>query len=360
LLGRGQLARAAVTYGQRARGFELSFVEPYLLGYRLAFGVDAFVKAQLASPYQAYDSTTRGGGFRFGIPITEEWSTQLRYSVYQQEIGLSSLYNCFPYATHVENGQTVVDCSPASPAMRKAVNDGATLTSLVGYTLVFNTLDNVRNPTKGFLAEFKQDFAGVGGDVNFIRSTVDARYYHDIGWDLVGLLRAQAGHVMGWGGKDLRMLDHFFMGPNLVRGFAPMGMGPRDVTAGATGDALGGTMYWAVSAELQHPLPFAPKDFGMKLALFADAGSVWGYKGLTSYQGPFDAIAQTITPRDVNLIRSSVGAGLVWDSPFGPLRFEYAYALTKDQGQLVTLQDGSQVRVGDRIQEFRFSGGTRF
>jgi outer membrane protein insertion porin family len=119
-------------------------------------------------------------------------------------------------------------------------------------------------------------------------------------------------------------------------------------------------MYWGVSAELQHPLFFAPKDFGMKLAVFADAGSAWNYRGLTSYQGPNDAIAQTINPRDVNMVRSSVGVGLIWDSPFGPLRFEYAYALTKDAGVLVTDTSGLTRRVGDQIQEFRFSGGTRF
>jgi outer membrane protein insertion porin family len=147
------------------------------------------------------------------------------------------------------------------------------------------------------------------------------------------------------------------MGPNLVRGFQTAGIGPRDMTPGSTHDALGGTMYWGVSAELQYPLFFAPKDFGMKLALFADAGSVWGYKGLTSYQGPFDLAAQTMQVRDVNKVRSSVGVGLVWDSPFGPLRFDYAVALSKDDGVWDPVA-GRQV--GDITQAFRFSGGTRF
>jgi outer membrane protein insertion porin family len=157
----------------------------------------------------------------------------------------------------------------------------------------------------------------------------------------------------------LRALDHFFMGPNLVRGFAPAGIGPRDVTPGSVFDSLGGTSYWGVSAELQYPLFFAPKDFGMKLIAFADAGSVWGYKGLIAYRGPNDAATQTITPRDNNVVRSSVGLGLLWESPFGPLRFEYAFALTKDNGLLGP--DGKYIPfTGDRIQEFRFSGGTRF
>ena len=86
-----------------------------------------------------------------------------------------------------------------------------------------------RNPTSGIYAEFKQDFAGVGGDVNFVRSTIEARTYYEMFSDVVAVLRLQGGHVTGWGGKDLRMLDHFQMGPNLVRGFAPNGIGPRDI-----------------------------------------------------------------------------------------------------------------------------------
>ena len=353
LLGTGQMGRVAVSYGQRARGFDLSYVEPYLLGYRLSLGVDVFSKFLLPSAYQSYESRTVGGALRLGVPITEEISTQLRYSIYQTEIKIGDINNCFP-PSDVEPF-----CYPTAPGFRQIANSGPVLTSLVGYSLYYNTLDNSRNPTKGLLLELKQDFAGVGGDVNFIRSNFDGRAYYNVAWDLVLMLRAQAGNVSSWGGQTLRSIDHFFMGPNLVRGFAPAGIGPRDVTPDSTFDALGSTLYWGVSAEFQYPLFFAPKDFGMKLAVFADAGSAWNYKGITSYQGPNDPIAQNITPWDSKKIRSSVGVGLIWDSPFGPLRFEYAYALTKDEGVWTTYK-GQNVRVGDQIQEFRFSGGTRF
>jgi outer membrane protein insertion porin family len=200
----------------------------------------------------------------------------------------------------------------------------------------------------------------VGGDVNFIRSTVDSRFYYNVWSDLVALFRVQGGHITGWGGQELRMLDHFFMGPNLVRGFSIAGIGPRDITPGSTHDALGGTMYWGATFELQHPLFFAPKDFGMKVAAFADAGSLWGYKGLTTYQGPNDIVAQTIVPRDNNTVRSSVGVGLIWDSPFGPLRFDYAIALTRDKFTVFNPVTGVNEDAGDRTQAFRFSGGTKF
>ena len=155
--------------------------------------------------------------------------------------------------------------------------------SLVGYSLSYNTLDNNKSPTSGLYAEIKQDFAGVGGDVNFVRSTFETRNYYEVFSDIVAVFKLQGGHVAGWGGKDLRMLDHFQMGPNLVRGFSPAGIGPRDLTPGTTNDALGGSMYWGASVEAQTPLYFLPKEIGIKVAAFADAGSLWNYKGPTSW-----------------------------------------------------------------------------
>jgi outer membrane protein insertion porin family len=158
------------------------------------------------------------------------------------------------------------------------------------------------------------------------------------------VLRVQGGHITSWNG-DLRMLDHFQMGPSLVRGFAPGGIGPRDLVSG-TADALGGSMYWGASAELQSPLFFTPKDYGLKVAVFADAGSLWDYRGPTSWPIAVGGTGETLTVSDDNTIRTSVGAGIVWDSPFGPMRFDYAFPLT--QGRF------------DRVQQFRFGGGTKF
>ena len=97
----------------------------------------------------------------------------------------------------------------------------------------------------------------------------------------------KAAYVNGWGDKDLRMLDHFQMGPNLVRGFAPSGIGPRDLSqfayTGMQGDALGGTKYWGASYEVQTPLYFLPKDSGVRVAAFVDAGSLWDYQGPTTW-----------------------------------------------------------------------------
>src|SRR4029450_14156256 len=110
-----------------------------------------------------------------------------------------------------------------------------------------NSADTNAKPPAGLLAEFRQDFAGVGGDVKFVRTTTDLYNYREVFPDVVGLLHLQGGQVAGLGG-GLRMLDHFQMGPNLVRGFAPGGIGPRDLTqlpfTGIFGDGMGGSDYW--------------------------------------------------------------------------------------------------------------------
>jgi outer membrane protein insertion porin family len=230
------------------------------------------------------------------------------------------------------------------------------LTSSVGYTLAYNTLDNNKVPTAGMFVELKQDFAGVGGDVNFIRSTVDARQYAEVLPDIVGMLRLQGGHVASWGGKDLRVLDHFQNSSNIVRGFETGGFGPRDLTcetaaaSGARCDALGGSLYWGATAEVQTPLYFLPKEIGIKLAGFVDAGSLWDYKGPTSYTNPAPGGGTfTVDTGGSNSgmdIRASAGIGLLWDSPLGPIRFDFAFPFMKESY--------------DRTQWFRFSGGATF
>jgi len=376
LLGHGLYAKASVQYGQYARGYTFSFVEPYLLGYRLALGVDIFSKFQKPTNFVSYETRTTGGGLRLGFTLREDLSLQLRYSIYDQKIVIPDLLrNCLNISPSSANGTFPTDVNgrdavtglpfidpatgmpftqncfadgEASLAVRRELANGSVLTSLVGYDLAYNTLDNNRNPTSGLLAILKQDFAGVGGDVQYIRTTGDIRSYYEAIQDVVGVLHLQGGYIHGWGSNGLRMLDHFQMGANLVRGFAPAGIGPRDITNGSFGDALGGSMYWGASVEFQTPFFFAPKEVGVKLAVFADAGSVWRYVGPTSWFPPTPgATGETLTLSNNNMfVNSSVGVGLLWASPFGPLRFDLAYPITKQPF--------------DRTQIFRFSGGTVF
>jgi len=337
-LGRGLFAKASVQYGQYARGYSLSFVEPYLLDYRVALGLDVYQRTQLQNQYIQYGTKTLGFSPRLGFQLREDLSLQLRYSLYQQEITLPDT---------LRNPATTTISLP----VLMELNQGAALTSMVGYTLTYNTLDNNKNPTDGLLIDWKQDFAGVGGDVSYFKSSIDAKYYTPLVSDIVGIIRLQGGILNKVGNNEIRMLDHFQMGPNLVRGFAPNGIGPRDISLWNTygyGDALGGTQYWGASVELQMPFWFLPKEVGLKGAIYADAGQLTGYKG-PPYPGvgvPAALAARTFTPFDDEVVRSSVGVGLIWQSPFGPLRFDYAVPLTKGKY--------------DRVQEFRFGGGTTF
>ncbi|MGX4771588.1 outer membrane protein assembly factor BamA [Bradyrhizobium guangdongense] len=384
LLGRGLFAKASVTYGQYARGYSLSFVEPYLLDYRVALGLDLYQRQQLSNSYISYGTKTLGFSPRLGFSLREDLALQVRYSVYQQEITLPSiLANCnnnigtaafnpspaFANANGLTldpstNGLGCYSDGEASLPVRRELANGKTLTSALGYTLTYNTLDNNKNPTDGLLIDFKQDFAGVGGDVTYLKTAGDAKYYQSLVSDLVGLVHLQGG-VLTKMGSDLRMLDHFQMGPNLVRGFAPNGIGPRDLNPYGTQDAIGGTKYWGASLELQMPFWFLPKEVGLKGAVYADAGGLYDYQGPTTWSVTNEMTTpknSTCTPSTVNpatpgtctgliyddskVVRSSVGVGLIWASPFGPLRFDYAVPLTKGKY--------------DRTQEFRFGGGTTF
>jgi outer membrane protein insertion porin family len=382
LMGRGLYGKVSVSYGQYSRGASLSLVEPYLFGERLALGLDLSYKQQLQTSYTSYGVTTLGFSPRLGLALREDLSLQLRYSLYQQRISLTSAYNncnnngsnpslAFnPTPAYIKNVLGGADPTNASDSsyygygcyadgesalpVRKELSEGATWTSSIGYTLNYNTLDNTRNPTDGLLVDFRQDFAGVGGNVTYLKTTADAKYYTPLVAEIVGLIHLQGGVLTKVGDNDLRMLDHFQMGQNLVRGFGSNGIGPRDITYrdyGVTGDSLGGTKYWGASFEMQMPFWFLPKEVGLKGAVYADAGSLWGYQGPTSWSATGEVNSAAcpacgLQYDDSKVIRSSVGVGLIWASPFGPLRFDYAVPLTKGKY--------------DTVQEFRFGGGTSF
>src|SRR6201999_485429 len=198
------------------------------------------------------------------------------------------------------NGYGCYGDGEASLPVRQELAQGATITSLVGYTLNYNTLDNNKNPTNGLLVDWRQDFAGVGGDVSYLKSTIDAKYYTPLVSDIVGIIHLQGGMLNEIGNNGLRMLDHFQMGPNLVRGFAPNGIGPRDINPYGTMDALGGTKYWGASFELQMPFWFLPKEVGLKGAVYADAGGLTDYQGPTSWAATGEVNAPGCTPATNN------------------------------------------------------------
>lgn len=367
-LGRGQYAKISASNGQRSRGGEFSFTEPFFMGHRISAGFDIFTRFTDATDYSRYETRTTGFTLRAGVPITEEFSVGARYSAYQTEIKVPNSASK-PYANcdgSVINNpsppvgiNTCVSDGEASVAIKEA--RGKTITSLLGLTFVYNSLDNPRDPTSGFFAEFKPEVAGLGGDSRFVRATAVARYYYPITDDIIGMLKVQGGHMVGFGGQKLRVLDHFYMGPDLVRGFASNGLGPRDRSGDSAANAVGGTTYFGGTAEVTFPIFGLPREIGLRGALFADAGTLFGYKGRKQFDlngngtiactdpGNVRFQSECLDVKDENKIRSSVGVGLLWASPLGPIRFDYAFALSKVDGA-----------GGDRKQAFRFSGGARF
>lgn len=320
-LGRGYNMRVAVGGGTSTRSFEFGFTDPYFLGRRISAGVNVYRRSYDESDFRSYDYQTTGGGITFGFPITDDFSIQSGYKVEFQEISVDS------------DKCDGVGGDDASLAICTAAPE--TLVSSVFYSLVYDTLDSRTDPHDGLYARFQQEFAGVGGDVRWLRTTGTSAYYHELlpDRDIIGFVKVQGGHIFGFG-EDVRLLDHFFKGGETVRGFENSGFGPRDAL---TGDALGGKIYAAATAEVQFPLPVIPRDIGFKGAFFADAGTM------------FDTDAENIAGVTVNddaTLRSSVGGSLIWASPLGPLRADFAYVLTSESY--------------DELRWFRFGGGTRF
>lgn len=349
-LGRGQAVRIAGQFGQRTRGIDFSFTEPFFLGYRLAAGIDLYSKYTDETSFARYENRITGGTLRLGVPITEEFSITGRYSLFQQDLKIpntpSQPFNDCTAAAVVNVPLLARPACELNGEASRAVKEaaGQTITSLVGLSFTYNSLDNFQNPKSGLFAEIRPEVAGLGGDARYFRVSGDARYYHELFEDVIGIARVQGGYVNAFGGKRLRITDHYFLGPSLVRGFESSGIGPRDIsTRDSAANAVGGTTYFGASLEVQFPLPLVPRTLGMRGAVFADAGTLFGYKGNTRF-GP--APGDTIVVQDDRTIRSSVGAGLLWNSPLGPIRFDYAIATSKGKG--------------DRTQAFRFSGGTSF
>ncbi|MFA5899520.1 MAG: BamA/TamA family outer membrane protein, partial [Hyphomicrobium sp.] len=305
----------------------LSFTEPRFLDRNLAAGFDLFHKEVDQTDSSGFESRRTGASLRLGFPVTENLWMQTTYTASRDTI-----FN--------------VD-DDASLAIQQA--EGTSYTSLVGSTLTYDLRNDPSNPTKGLWFQLGGDFAGLGGDVQYVSLAAEARGYYPITDNITFVARAIGGSITGWGGEDVRLIDLFFKGGETVRGFDRAGYGPRDLN---TGDALGGQYYWATTAEIRFPIPFVPDDLGISGAVFADAGSLWGASigdtptgcgaGFQNSNGTYNAVCLA----DSSAIRSSVGASIMWASPVGPIRMDFAKTLTKESY--------------DDEQFFRFGAATKF
>jgi len=325
LLGKGQFLRLKLGGSIERIQVDLAFTEPRFLDRNLAAGFDIFHKEVDQRDESSFRSRKTGFGLRLGFPIAQNLTGGVRYNLVRDQI-----FDVDDNAGLAVRNAVGCGSIAAEPVCNRETTD---FVSAVGYSVTYDTRNNRRNPTSGLYATVSQDVAGVGGDISYVRTASEGRAYYKVAKGVTLIGRVIGGHIVGFGGDEIRLLDSFYKGGETIRGFERSGIGPRDA---ASGDALGGTLFYAATAEVRFPIPFLPEEFGLGGAIFADAGSLFDVG--TAVAG--------LTINDANSLRSSVGASLLWNSPLGPLRADYAYVLSAEDF--------------DREQAFRFGASTSF
>jgi outer membrane protein insertion porin family len=291
LLGRGQDLVLGVQVGEKKQLIDLSFTEPYFLDKNVSAGVDAFRKFVDLQTESSFDRESLGFALRSGYRITEPLSQSWKYTLRQDKI------------TDIP--------SDASLAIKEQVGDF--ITSSIGQTVLYDKRNNRFNPTKGYFLQMENTVAGFGGDSQFIRNGWKGGTYHEIAEKWILNVSGGVGYIVGLG-KDVRIIDRFFLGGDSLRGFEASGVGPRDLT---TNDSIGGNWFYKSTLGVTFPLGL-PNEFGLRGRMFTDAGSI----------GSNDSNVASIT--DTASLRMSVGTGILWDSPIGPVNIDFTKTLLKE------------------------------
>ncbi|WP_291175664.1 outer membrane protein assembly factor BamA [Hyphomicrobium sp.] len=331
LLGNGQFLRLRLAGSLERLQVDLSFTEPRFLDQNLSAGFDLFHKEIDQTDEAGYYSTRTGGTVRLGFPLSEDLWMQTGYTLEYTTMDIENKYHDYVSDVVIREIETRGDDS---------------LTSSIGTSLTYDKRNHPKNPTSGYYLQLATDLAGLGGDVQYVRVNGEGRAYYPITEKITFVGRLIGGHIEGWGDDDIRLTDLYYRGGETIRGFDRGGFGPRDLSSPRK-DALGGRTFWATTAEIRFPLPFVPDDLGLSGAVFADAGSLWNANDLAKEMGKIGGgNPGGITLADDSSIRSSVGASIMWNSPVGPIRMDFAKALTKEKY--------------DEEQFFRFGASTKF
>jgi outer membrane protein insertion porin family len=395
-MGKGQSLDASVNWSIYSKSVELGFVDPYFLDKSILLGANLFRRDYRSfdligsNRNTTYSQTSTGGAIRMGFPITEYWSFGGRYQLSNDKVTLDkSTFFTDPDGA----GPLPPVCDPVKAGRYLCDEVGSRLTSLVGISTIYDDTDGI-HPTRGQRLSLGEDFAGLGGDVRYLRSSINATKYHNIGGNWILSLHGEAGYIAPLqkastpGADPIRITDRFF-DPGL-RGFDIRGIGPRviripynvDGTLQAldvnkdVNDAIGGRAYYMGRLELEFPVSSGLKSLGLRPSAFIDVGSLWGVKqpqllnivnictpidsttGLTTkLQGPGDPACDTtlfaVSPGFKEFFlgnspkpRLSIGVGVNWVSPFGPLRIDLAKAIMHQRG--------------DDTKLFSFNVGTQF
>ena len=367
--GRGQELRASANISSFSKSIEAGFTEPYLFGRNLALGFDVFRRdfnqfnfGQNNARNTTFQQVSTGIQIRTGFPITEFWAASLRYGLSFENVTLSDQF--------FSNGQCIAGRFLCETVGRRTI-------SSIGYSILYNNINNPRRPSAGQRFSLSQDLAGVPSGVQYLRTRVNYDWYYALfGSGFVLNVGGEAGSIIPYGGQDILLPDRFFLGQPQFRGFNIRGVGPRvlrrqldadgnDIIErnrnNVQDDSLGGKSYYLARVEVQIPLGSSGEELGLRPSIFTDIGAVWNVRTpvLTCFNGPTTNLPAPCLPTDgvspgFNEVflgnspspRLSVGIGVSWNSPFGPFRFDLAKALLK--------QDG------DDDQLFQFNVGTQF
>ena len=326
LLGTGRQLNIKTSLSFKRQSVDFGFTEPYFLGYNMTAGIDLFGSRTDFKDESNYRTNQAGFGLRLGFPLDDYQKLYTRYSFSVRDTSIRG------DAANDANANGIIDvCDPASPEYSPSICDlrGTDYISMLGATYVYDNLDNPLDPTSGFRGQLAVDVAGVGGDVHYVKTEAAAYYFMPLFLEGVVLkLKATGGHIEGWSGDEVKVSDRFYKGGASVRGFEVAGVGPRDTSVSR--NAVGGKSYAIGTVEVMFPLGL-PEALGLSASVFSDFGTV------------FDAPGPGV--RDDPKLRASVGAGLIWKSPFGPLRLDVAYAFAKaryDKAQLVQFGVGTK------------------
>jgi outer membrane protein insertion porin family len=307
--GLGQQLRASVNYSSYSKSFELGFTEPYLFDRNIAIGADLFRRDFSSFNFlgdqrqTTYEEVSTGGQIRVGVPLTENMQLALRYGLTFSQINLAQeLYFFDPDGT----GPLPPQCDPLLAGRYLCDVLGDRLSSTLGYTLLYSTLDNSLRPTRGMRALLQQDFAGLAGDVRYLRTRASAARYWSLAPGLVLSASLEGGAIFSFedaedGIDPIRLTDRFTLGSPQIRGFDIRGVGPRvirrtyalnadgtpvlDAGGGFTyieeddqrrDESVGGRYYYLGHLELELPLGERIRELGIRPSAYIDVGALWG------------------------------------------------------------------------------------
>ena len=429
--GKGQELRASVNYSSYSKSVEVGFTEPYLFDKNIAIGGDIFRRDYNAFNYvgdqrqTTYTQVSTGFQIRAGLPLTEYWSLSGRYGVSYDRVGLDK-------STYFTGNV----CDPLLAGRYLCDAIGNRVTSSVGFSLINDSLNSRLRPSAGKRLVFSADFAGLGGDVRYVRTRFEGAKYWGLGSGFILSANAEGGYIKslessrGPGIDSVRITDRFYLGEPDFRGFDIRGVGPRvqriNYTTDSAGnqtlqtdrtrfvdDALGGRAYYLGRLEMEIPLGAGAREMGLRPSIYIQAGALFGITrplptatfpvfvdpftgkktvlplqtqlfnngnplytvpttdadhagftatcrvGYSATLGGTDCAGTSVNAPALRTVqpflerfggdsakpRLSVGAGVNWNSPFGPLRIDVAYALLKDPSddtKLVTFNVGTQ------------------